>query len=127
MGGCSSTSASDSSEQKYKQLTTPLLLGQLTKIYGVRKQGHGPYVWFELPDQKIELWAFYMPIKDKRLEDSQALDDFQINKRLDDFQVMFLTEVEKNKEDNAKVVWPKQYVGQSVEQVYKVVYKSIAE
>jgi hypothetical protein len=122
-GGCVSTSANDLSAQKYRQLTEPLLLGQLTKIYGAYKQGHGPYVWFELPDQKLYLWAFCGSKEDKLPDSSEVLDDTQLNKRLNAMHVMFLVEVEKNNEDNAKVVWPEQYVGQPVEQVYKALYK----
>ncbi len=90
-------------------LVRPLHVYDAKKICGKLNTGHGPYLWCALSKDGKEAWFWFIPRE---------------NVSMDEFEVAFITEGEADDPDTQEVVWPNEMRDESLDQVYKTVYKN---
>jgi len=86
-----------------------LKLGDVKDNYDDLKQGHGPYVWKQISIDK-ELWFWFRPDR---------------NEVYNEFEVVLITEVNKENSDDVQIIWPNKFSGRNFKLIYDLLYKEL--
>jgi len=97
----------NSFNQDVRQHTGRLKIGEVQDSYNDLKQGHGPYVWRQLSTRK-ELWFWFLPDE---------------NNVFKEFEIVLITEVDKEDSDDIQIIWPAKFKGQDFELTFDLLYK----